>query len=175
MTKLKNSKCDKTQLVTKLKLRQNWNCDKTQIEKLKLWQNSNCDKTQIGTKLKLWQNWNCDKTQIVREKIKNLNVTKPTLWQNSRTQIVTKLKKGLLVKTFWHLDSRWDDLWAAFCDSRDVLYESICNISGSWHFHQKLSRFSPNRPTGPIQSSSQSVLLVVEEVYHVPSLCRGGG
>ena len=36
--KLKNSKCDKTQIVRKLK---NWNCDKTQ--KLKLWQTLNCD------------------------------------------------------------------------------------------------------------------------------------
>ena len=51
---LKKSKCDKTQLVTKLNMWQNSTCDKTPIlTKLKLWQNSSCDKTQIVTKLKL--------------------------------------------------------------------------------------------------------------------------
>ena len=58
MMKLKNSNCDKnsnTQIVTKLK---NSKSDKTQ--KLKWWQNSNCDKTQ---KLKLLAN--SEKTQIV--------------------------------------------------------------------------------------------------------------
>ena len=83
-------------------------------------------------------------------KLNNSNVTKLGLWQNSRTQIMTtqkslwlnfkkklelgqnfkckktqfmktkKLKKGLLARIFWHLDNRWDALWAAFCDSRDV-------------------------------------------------------
>ena len=35
------------------------------MTKLKLWQNSNSNKTQIVTKLTLCQNSNCDKTQIV--------------------------------------------------------------------------------------------------------------
>ena len=71
---------DKTPIVTKLKLWQNLNCNKTQIAtktkfwQLKLWQNSNKDKfwqhsnvyrTQIVRKLKLWQNLNWDKTQMV--------------------------------------------------------------------------------------------------------------
>ena len=100
MTKLKNSNCDKTQIVRKsLKLKS----DKTQI--VTKVGNSNFDKTQ---KLKLWQNL---KTKIGTklEICKNLNLWRPK-----------KLKKGLLVRTFWHLDNRWDVLWAAFCDSRDV-------------------------------------------------------
>ena len=48
--------------------------------------NSNCDKTQ---KLKLWQQSNWDKTQ---------NVTKLKLWQNFKTQIVTKLKTQIVTK-----------------------------------------------------------------------------
>ena len=70
--------------------------------------NSNCDKTQ---KLKLWQlkNSNCDKTQNVK------------LWQNS---IYDKSLKSLLVRTTWHLDNGCDVLWAAFCDSRDVLIDT---------------------------------------------------
>ena len=55
--------------------------------------------------------------------------------------------------------------------SKRFLYESIFNLSGSWHFHQKLTRCSLNRSTGLIQSSSQSVRLLVEEVYHIPSFC----
>ena len=86
--KFKNSKCDKTQLVTKLKLGQNSNCDR---------QNSSCDKTQIVTKLKfweksktqIWQNSDCDKTWELK------------LWQNSQTQIVTKLKN-------WNWDMKYD-------------------------------------------------------------------
>ena len=34
----------------------------------------------------------------------------------------TTLKKGLLVLKFWHLDNRWDVLWAAFCNSCYVLF-----------------------------------------------------
>ena len=48
---------------------------------------------------------------------------------------------------------------------------NIFKLSWSWHFHQKPTRFSPNRPTRPIWGNSQSVCLVAEEVYHVPSLC----
>ena len=114
----------------------NLNCDKTQ--KLKLWQNLNYDKAQIVTNLKFWQNSKCeeeknsikskfDKIQIVT-KLENSN------YDNSKSQLVTKLKKsncekkilkydksqflkkkfwpGLLVRTFWHLDNRWDVLWA---------------------------------------------------------------
>ena len=67
MTKLKNSKCDRT---WKLKFWQNSNTFVTK-SKIKLWQNS---KTQIGTNLK---NLNCDQTQKLK------------LWPNSKSQIVT--------------------------------------------------------------------------------------
>ena len=85
----KKSNCDQTQ---KLKFWQSLNCNKTQVvTKLKLWhpklwQNTNCDKSQVVTTLKLWQNSNCE------QKIsKSLNWTKLKLWQNSKNQIVTKL------------------------------------------------------------------------------------
>ena len=64
VTKLKNLNCDKTQILTKLKMGRrkklkNLPCNKTQIV-TKL-ENSNYDKTQIlklwqNSKLKLWQN-----------------------------------------------------------------------------------------------------------------------
>ena len=109
MTKLKNSNGDKTQIVTKLNLwkKRNYSkCDKTQIRKKV--NNSNCDKTQNSNcdksqKLYLWQNLNYNKSQFMRRK---------------------NLQKGLLVGTFWHLDNRWDVLWAVLCNSRDV-----CQVS----------------------------------------------
>ena len=44
----------------------------------------------------MWQNSNCDQTQIVTIQIvrKNENVTTLELWPNSKTEIVTKLKKN---------------------------------------------------------------------------------
>ena len=95
----------KTQIVMKLK---NSNCEET--KKPKFWQNSNCDKTK---KLK------CDKIQIVTKLKKNQIVTKLE-WQISIYEKKKKLK-SLLVRTFWHLDNQWAVLWAAFCDSCDVL------------------------------------------------------
>ena len=82
-----------------------------------MWQNSNCDKTW---KLKLWQNlilrfWENSETKIV---------TKLKLWQISIYE-EKKLKNSLLVRTFWHLDIRWDGLWAAFCESRDVFSPEV--------------------------------------------------
>ena len=116
----------------------NSNCVKTQTQIVtysKTWivtklNNSNCDKTQIVTKLKLWQNSKCDKSQIVTE-FENLNCNKTQklkLWQNlkyGKSQFKKKKKKKnfknvFLVRTFWHLDNRWDVLWAAFCDSHNV-------------------------------------------------------
>ena len=82
---------------------QSWQTKKG--EKVKLWQNLSCDKTQIVTKLKLRQKWSCDKTKIGKksnceEKLKKkINVTKLKLWQNLRTQIMTKLKKSNSDKT----------------------------------------------------------------------------
>ena len=51
---------------------------------------------------------NCEKNQL-------------KLWQNSKTQIVTKLRnsnfnQSFLVVTTWHLDYQWDVFEAAFCD-----------------------------------------------------------
>ena len=87
MTKLKKTQIVtklKTQIVTKLKLRQNSSCDKTQIlTEHKFWQNSSCDKIKIFTQYKLW-----------RKKLKNQNATKLKLWQNLRTQIMTKIKQS---------------------------------------------------------------------------------
>ena len=79
---LQNSNCDKTQIVTKLKLWQNLNCDKTQIvTKHKLWQKSKGEDKK-NQKLEIYQNSNCDKTQELKS------------WQNSKFQIVTKLKNS---------------------------------------------------------------------------------
>ena len=83
VTKVKNSNCAKTPIVTKLKKLKLWQNSKTQIvTKLK---GSNCDKTQ---KQKLWQilKTRCDKTQKLK------------LWQNSKTQILTKLKTQMVTK-----------------------------------------------------------------------------
>ena len=121
----------RTQIMTnskngdKTKKKQLWQNSKTPIvTKLKMWGEKN-SKTQNVTKLKLWQN---SRTQIMTQ------LKHSKLWQNSETQIVTvleklqisiyeeekKLLKGLLVRTFWHLDNRWDVLWAVFCNFRDV-------------------------------------------------------
>ena len=136
VTKLENSKCDKTQLVTKFKFKTKHNLWKTQIEKkkLKLWQNSSCDKTQIVTKFKfktklnLWKYWNwrknssCDKTQIVTKFKLWEKKSRTQLWQNSdfdknqelkflpnsKTQIVTKLKYSNWYKT-WNMTNL--NLW----------------------------------------------------------------
>ena len=78
----------KTQLVTKLNKS---NCDKTQ--KFELGQNS---KTQIGTKIKkMWRRKKskCDNIQIVTKLKDSIYYnSKLKLWQNSNTQIVTKLE-----------------------------------------------------------------------------------
>ena len=150
VTKLKNSNCDKTQ---NLKMWQNSTCDKTQVvTKLKLWRNSNCDKnsscdkTQIVTKLKLWEktqklkcdNSECDKTRELKLwQLKNSNydkTLKKSNWDKSQfMNTKKKLEKALLVRTFWHLDNRWDVLWAAFCDSHNVLkYFSLGSRPRVW-------------------------------------------
>ena len=54
-------------------------------------------------KLNSWQNW---KTQIKKKK-KSWIMTILNLWLNL-------LYKGLLIRSFWHLDNRWDVLWAFF-------------------------------------------------------------
>ena len=100
MTILKNSNCDPTPIVTKLKLWQNSNCDKKQIVT-----NSNCDKSQIVTTLQLWQNSNWG-----RKNSKTQYVTQLTLWQNlkyDKCQFKKKLNlKGSFSKnilTPWQL------------------------------------------------------------------------
>ena len=69
------------------------------MTKLKI---SNWDKTQT---LKWWQNLNKDKSQFMRRKKKKSN--------------------GFFSKNIWHLDNRWDVLWAAFCDSCNV-FDCTC-------------------------------------------------
>ena len=107
VTKLKKSNCDKP--------KKNSTCDKTQlVTKLKLWHSSNCDKTQVVTKPKLWQNSNCEKkprTQMwqnldsersdqkkITTKLKKKKITKKNqkikLWWNSKTQIFIKLQNS---------------------------------------------------------------------------------
>ena len=113
--KLKNCNCEeKTQTVTKL---QNSNFDKnlqTQIAtKLKLWEKEL--QTHIVTKLETQKSW-------IATKHKNSNFDQP-----HKQEIVTKVKNQimtnsnekrtlncLLVRTTWHLNNRWDVLWAAF-------------------------------------------------------------
>ena len=86
---------------------------------------------------KLFKKWGKDKKKNSNcDKTKNLKYDKTRKfqwWQNSKTQIVTKLKNSncekiqnlklwhLLVKTTWHLTKQWHVLGAAFCNSRDVL------------------------------------------------------
>ena len=125
MTKLKNFNFDKTKIVTKLKLWQNY---KPQIlTKLK---NSNCD---INWKLKLWQNsknWNCDKSK------KNWDKNpKPKLWQKSEIKLwqkstYDKTLERLLVRITRHLNNQWKVIRAAFCN----LAMFIFNMN-SCHFH----------------------------------------
>ena len=119
VTKLKNLNCDysKTQIGTKLK---NSNCDKTQNHEMWKTQNMKKLKNSNVTIIKLWQNSNCDKT-------KNTNCDKTNklkLWQKEQInwgkfwQILiyeTNLKE-YFIRTTWHLDNRWDVLWAAFCN-----------------------------------------------------------
>ena len=93
-------------------------------EKLTFLSNSKTEnvssRTQIMTKPKLWEN---SKTKIMKKLKKNSNCEK------TQTQIVTKLKNStpdnaisdntltnLLVRTTWHLDNPWDVLWAMFCN-----------------------------------------------------------
>ena len=75
-----NSKCDKTQNVTKLK---NSNCDKTK--------KSNCDKTQ---KLKLCPNNNYDISQFLTKDILEWSVSKNILtpWQAMRCSLGSFLR-----------------------------------------------------------------------------------
>ena len=120
--KSQNSNCDKTNT--------NSSCDKIQmVKKLYLWHNSNCDKTQ-NMQLELWPN----KKLKLWKKTQKLNLWK----KNYKTQIMTKLKlwqisifnkkyfkKSLLVRTFWHLDNPWYVLWAAFRDSCNVFEDKL--------------------------------------------------
>ena len=144
MMNLKNSNCDETQKIklwwnsktqTVMKFKKSY-CDETQ--KLKFWQNLKLklcpnSKTQILTKLKFWQNSNCEKkinnSKCEGKKLKLGQNSKLKLWQNlnyDKSQFMRRKKqnlKGFLVGTFWHLDNRWDALWAAFCVFCNVFCE----------------------------------------------------
>ena len=107
MTKLKSSNCDKSQIVTKLKLWQNSNCDKGQVlTKIKLWQKSNCEEKKL--KKSMWQNSNCDKTQELklRQKSKTHILTKLEIWQMSIYE--EKTFKGSFSKIIL---TPWQPMW----------------------------------------------------------------
>ena len=105
--------------------------------------------TQIVTKLKMGQ------TQIVT-KLKNLNCDKTLknmkLWQNTKTQIVTKHELGQIsiydkryfkmVRTFLDIDNQWDVLWAAFRDSRDV-FGKVFFLEKLWICPSLFSSYKP--------------------------------
>ena len=104
MAKLKmwqNSYCDKTQIMTNLKLWKNQT-----VTKLLLPQNSNCEKlkwckTQVMTKLKLWRKNFSD--EIVTNKYSDITqnvITQMVTTQTVTTQIVTKIK--LWQNYFYH-------------------------------------------------------------------------
>ena len=137
--KLKKSRCGENQklewwwnsntlFVLKLKI---LNCDKTQKLDCEETQNLNCEKksTQIVSKLK---NSNFYKTQIVT-KLNNSKLDRNKLWQNLsyyKSELMRKTTlKGSFSKTFWHLDNRWDVLWAASC----LLVELHWDWEGSAH------------------------------------------
>ena len=78
----KKSNYDKIQTLKETqKVEEEKNCDQHQlwqkniVTKLKVWQSSNCDKTKITRKLKLPPNSNCDKSK---------KMIKLLLWQNSK-------------------------------------------------------------------------------------------
>ena len=99
-----------------------------------MWQDSNYDKNPIvrknTQKLKMSQTSNCEEEKNPREQIvakfQNSNCDKPWNMANFNLRRRKKHKKGLLVRTFWHLDNLWDGLWAAFCDSHNVYYGPYC-------------------------------------------------
>ena len=104
------------------------------MTKLRLWQNSYCDKTQIVKKLKSW------------EKIKNSNVTKLRLCQNSRTQIITIQKLKL-----WQNLKNWN--WEK---TRNMTNLNLCKI------YEKTGKGCCSKniltPWQPMRSSLSSVL-----------------
>ena len=82
--------------------------------------------TQIATKLNNSKrdNSNCDKlknSNSEREKLKNSNYDKTWIMKNLNLWEEKNLKRVLL-------DNRWDVLWAAFCDSRDVFTSSVYSL-----------------------------------------------
>ena len=83
VTKLKNSNCYK---IKKLKIWQNWNCDKTQILK-----NPNCDKSQ---KLKWWQTRIVTNINLWKNKTLNRSFRKNFLtpWQQLRCSLGSVLQ-----------------------------------------------------------------------------------
>ena len=91
-----------------------------QNSKTKMGQNSNCDKTQ---KLILWQN---SKIQIVT-KLKNISCYKTKklkLWPNSKTQIVTKFGSDSCDRS----DSSDQNDSCDRSDSSDISDKKFCNF-----------------------------------------------
>ena len=61
-----------------------------------------------------------------------LNYKKKSMYEEEKTC------KGLLQRTFRHLDNRCEVLWAAFCDSHDVLLVTL--LEPNWN-HESQPRF----------------------------------
>ena len=131
------------------------------MEKRKFWQNANFDKTQMSPKQKCHKNvyvtkkLNIPKTQRSPNRkchpnpnvIKTQNVTKTQItpklkkYQNARVSKTQMSQNKLnITKTRWSLKRK--------CPKTQ--------LSPKWKRYQN-TIFSPNRPTGPIQSSSHDV------------------
>ena len=100
----RNSNCDITQIVRRQKKLKNPKCDKTQMatnsrtQILKTLETQIVSKIQVVMKLKLWFN---SKAQIVirLENSKGDETQNTKLWQNAKTQFVPKLKNSNCYKT----------------------------------------------------------------------------
>ena len=112
MTKPKlwqNSNSDKTQIVTKLKLwekksktqiRQNSDCDSSESSDQKIISQQNLKKTISQKTQKLKLRWNSKPQMLMKLKNSNCDLTqKLKLWTNSKTQILTKLWNSNCDKT----------------------------------------------------------------------------
>ena len=105
VTKLKNSKCDKTQNVKKLKMRQNSKTQNLTFQNITKLKNSKFDKTE--------------KTQM---------------WQNAKTKNVTKLKNYKCNKTGRGVNSNWTKYLTSWGNAFYVLFAGHLSKTTIWAF-----------------------------------------